>query len=35
MNYLVLCVFDLRDANRDDYKYAYTWISPRSACAGR
>ena len=23
MNYLVLCVFDLRNANRDDYKYAY------------
>jgi len=23
MTYLVLCVFDLRNANRDDYKYVY------------
>jgi hypothetical protein len=23
MTYLVFCVFDLRDANRDDYKYIY------------
>jgi hypothetical protein len=23
MSYLVLCVFDLREATRDDYKYAY------------
>jgi hypothetical protein len=23
MSYLVLCVFDLRSGNRDDYKYVY------------
>jgi hypothetical protein len=23
MNYLVLCVFDLKSANREDYHYAY------------
>ena len=23
MSYLVLCMFDLRNANRDDYKYVY------------
>jgi hypothetical protein len=23
MTYLVLCIFDLKDADRDDYRYAY------------